>query len=363
MKVTLKQIADITGVSRGTVDRALHDRGGINPQVRERILTAARDLGYYPNLAGRQLSARKSGIRFGVILPFNDKTGFWNDVHQGIQAAQRELSGYGVETLLRNYAHYTAKEQIALIDELTDCGIAGLAIVPTNAPQMGQKLQALMDGGLPIVAFNSTVEGFTPDCYVGTDYTLSGRTAAGLLHMIAGRQRINLAIMAGASNMFSSTTRIRGFLQELDRLGADCHLVDTCKLFPDDESSNDEYAYNLTTRMLSRHPEINAMFTVSGSAMNVAQAIADQGRTGKIIHLAFDLNRNTIVPLQNGSITAVIGQDSFRQGYQPLKLLFERVVNSSTLPPSVILKSELFIRQNAALDCTPYSPPCVPVIR
>lgn len=61
MKVTLKQIADITGVSRGTVDRALHDRGGINPQVRERILTAARDLGYYPNLAGRQLSARKSG--------------------------------------------------------------------------------------------------------------------------------------------------------------------------------------------------------------------------------------------------------------------------------------------------------------
>lgn len=115
--------------------------------------------------------------------------------------------------------------------------------------------------------------------------------------------------------------------------------------------------------MLSRHPEINAMFTVSGSAMNVAQAIADQGRTGKIIHLAFDLNRDTIVPLQNGSITAVIGQDSFRQGYQPLKLLFERVVNGSTLPPSVILKSELFIRQNAALDCTPYSPPCVPVIR
>ena len=356
MKVTLKQIADIAGVSRGTVDRALHDRAGVNPQVRKQILAVARELNYQPNLAGRQLSAKKSGIRFGVILPYDDKTGSWNDVHQGIRAAQLELAGYGVEVVLRNYAHYTAKEQIALIDQLVETGINGLAIVPTNAPLMRQRLQSLADGGLPIIIFNSTVEGFSPLCYVGTDYALNGRTAAGLLHMLSGSRRIELAIMTGASNMFSSTTRIRGLLQELDALGANCHLIDTYKLFSADESSDREYAYELTIRMLRQHPELNAVFTVAGSVQTVARAIADEGLSGRIIHLAFDLNRDTIPSLQNGSITAVIGQESFRQGYQPLKLLFDHVVNGIQLPASIILKSELFIKQNAMLDRTLYSP-------
>ncbi|MBQ8144600.1 MAG: helix-turn-helix domain-containing protein, partial [Butyricicoccus sp.] len=44
MKVTIKQIADIAGVSRGTVDRALHNRDGVNPQIRDQILAIAEEL-------------------------------------------------------------------------------------------------------------------------------------------------------------------------------------------------------------------------------------------------------------------------------------------------------------------------------
>ncbi len=354
MKVTLKQIADITGVSRGTVDRALHNRPGVNPQVKEQILTVAKELNYRPDPAGWQLSAKRSGIRFGIVLPYDDKTGFWSDVHQGIRAAQSELSMYGVEVLLGGYVHYTAKEQITLIDQMLEAGISGLAIVPTNDPLMCRKLQSLTDSGLPVIVFNSAVENFLPLCYIGTDYELDGRTAAGLLHMLSGNRRIELAIMIGASNMFSSTKRISGFLRELDALGANWHLIDTYKLFPVNESCNKEYAYELTAQMLRQHPELNAVFTVAGSAQTVAQVIADRGLSEQIFHIAFDLNRDTIPSLQNGSITAVIGQESFRQGYQPLKLLFDRVMSGVQIPTDITLKSELFIKQNAILNRTPY---------
>lgn len=53
MRVTLNQIAEAAGVSRGTVDRALNHRGRINPEVAERILQIAKEMGYRRNLAGR----------------------------------------------------------------------------------------------------------------------------------------------------------------------------------------------------------------------------------------------------------------------------------------------------------------------
>ena len=46
MAVTLQQIAEIAGVSRGTVDRALHNRGRVNPEVSARIRKIADEMGY-----------------------------------------------------------------------------------------------------------------------------------------------------------------------------------------------------------------------------------------------------------------------------------------------------------------------------
>ena len=48
MAVTLQQIAEAAGVSRGTVDRALNNRGRIRPEVEERIKRIAREMGYQP---------------------------------------------------------------------------------------------------------------------------------------------------------------------------------------------------------------------------------------------------------------------------------------------------------------------------
>jgi len=86
--VSIKQIADLAGVSRGTVDRALNDRYGIDPDLKARILKIATDLGYRSNRAGKMLSIRKSPLRIGVQMPSigND---FFLDIEQGLQAAPR----------------------------------------------------------------------------------------------------------------------------------------------------------------------------------------------------------------------------------------------------------------------------------
>ena len=60
MAVTLQQIAEKAGVSRGTVDRALNNRGRIRPEVAEKIRKIAQEMGYRPNRAGKALALFES---------------------------------------------------------------------------------------------------------------------------------------------------------------------------------------------------------------------------------------------------------------------------------------------------------------
>ena len=57
MSVTIQQIAEKAGVSRGTVDRALNNRGRINPEVAEMVKRTAEEMGYVHKARKRQKSA------------------------------------------------------------------------------------------------------------------------------------------------------------------------------------------------------------------------------------------------------------------------------------------------------------------
>ena len=356
MKVTIKQIADIAGVSRGTVDRALHGRDGINPQVREHILTVAGDLGYRPNIAGRQLSAKKNSLKFGFILPKRTNYGFWGDVHRGIDLISEELADYGVTVIRRVYQKYTAAEQLPLIDELMAENISGLAIVPANESALQKRLSALVSSGFPVVIVNSESEGVEPLCYIGSDYKFSGRTAAGVLHLAAGNQPIELLIFTGTETMLSHTWRITGFLQELTRIHPQCHLINIYKLFGKTDTPNSHSTYLIASEMLKKHPETTAVFTAAGAIESVARAIKDSGMIDQITHISFDMNTLTLPLLEDGTVTAIIGQESVRQGYQPIKVLFDYLVNGISPPAQrIILRNEIYIRQNATLGGIPFS--------
>nr|WP_268914260.1 LacI family DNA-binding transcriptional regulator [Corynebacterium uropygiale] len=61
MGLTLKQLAEIAGVSTSTASRALRDQPGISPATRARIHSLAAELGYRPNALGRALQRQSSG--------------------------------------------------------------------------------------------------------------------------------------------------------------------------------------------------------------------------------------------------------------------------------------------------------------
>lgn len=346
MKVTLKQIADIAGVSRGTIDRVLHDRGGVNPQVRMHVLEVCERLGYKPNVIGRQLAACRSEIKFGIVMP--ERGGFWGVVGAGIQSATRELESFSIKVLIREYVTRKDRELIACIDSLLSEGISGLIIAPTNGVDMQKKLNEVIEMGIPVVLVNTEIENVQPLCYIGIDYDVNGSTAAGLMNLISGQQRMKLIVFTGSQNVLAHTYRVTSFLQELNRLNAPYDLIDTCTIYNSDHSSTEYESYLRCCDILRRHPETTAVFTAAGSVEASARAIKDMGMIGRVRHIGFDLLPSVHPFLQDGSLTAVISQEAFRQGELPLQVLFNYVVNK--IQPEkerILLNNEIFIQQNA----------------
>lgn len=65
---TLKDVAEASGLTVGTVSRVLNNRGYISPKTREKVYQVMKELNYQPNETARTLAKQKSNI-IGIVLP------------------------------------------------------------------------------------------------------------------------------------------------------------------------------------------------------------------------------------------------------------------------------------------------------
>ena len=99
---TIQMVAELAGVSRGTVDRVLNDRPHVNEEVRRRVLEAMRELGYISprEVYRRQADAAIRPLTLGVLLP-NWEGQFRTEVTEGVRQACEELEESKVRVLVR----------------------------------------------------------------------------------------------------------------------------------------------------------------------------------------------------------------------------------------------------------------------
>ena len=181
MAVTIQQIAERAGVSRGTVDRALNHRGRINPEVAEKICRLADEMGYVQKERKRSRTAKDERLKIGVVTQLA-RSSFMQEVNRGIEKAAQELKEKGIQLILKEGLSVDEDEQLQAIEELEQEGIRGLAVMPVDSEAVREKLNALIEEkNIPVVTFNSDIVGTRRACFVGMDNRKSGRTAAGLL--------------------------------------------------------------------------------------------------------------------------------------------------------------------------------------
>lgn len=320
---TIKEIAALAGVSRGTVDRVLNNRGSVNPATAEKINEIAKALDYKPNKAGLALAAQKKKIKLGVIL-FSTDNPFFADVLKGVNEKTKDLAGYNCNVLVKQIP-INVDAQLNAIDELIQEDVNGIALAPQNDDRIRIRINELFEQGIPVVTLNTDIENSTRIAYVGSNYTKSGRTAAGLLRLMTHGD-VRIGIITGSSDILCHTERIAGFTDALKPYHEHMHIISVA------ETQDDEIAsYEQTARLLNEHPEINALFFAAGGVYGGCRAITSLGLAGKLRVVAFDKAETTEQFLQDGVLSAVICQQPHIQGKKPLDLLFH-YLTSGELP-------------------------------
>lgn len=335
MAVTSQQIAELAGVSRGTVDRALHNRGRVNPEVAARILKIAQELGYQPNANGQALVRARQGTRLGVILQ-SAETPTMQDVAAGVRQAAGELGRNGVEVDLREVQGRDSAKVLQQADSLVKAGAAGLAIASNNTPDLIDCIDRLHSQGIPVVTLNTDAPGSRRICFVGMDNYRAGQTAAGLIQEMLPAGGLVFPI-AGHVNNGAHNSRLRGFLDTLE-------ASDTIRLLPFQPCfDREDYAHEITQHILRETPSLACIYITSNGQQGACRAIEEERRKGRVRVVAYDLNAPNRRLLRNGGLSFVLDQMAFEQGSRSLQILYDYLM-SGRKPDRELLYTGILIR-------------------
>jgi LacI family transcriptional regulator len=125
-KITTKDLSRICKVSLGTIDRAFHDKAGIAPATKKRILETAEKLGYRPNHIGRSLQSGKTH-EIGLIVHDLDNR-FFGQLVNAIQQVAWE-NGYYIQLAV---SLRDCKREYHILEHMLQRNVDGILLFPTN---------------------------------------------------------------------------------------------------------------------------------------------------------------------------------------------------------------------------------------
>ncbi len=268
--LTLRDVSEASGVSEMTVSRVLRNRGDVSATTRERVLQAARTLGYVPNKIAGALASQRVNL-VGVIIPSLSNMVF-PEVMTGISEI---LDNTGLQPVVGVTNYLPAREEAVLYEMLSwrPSGVILAGLEHTAAARA-----MLAQAGIPIVEIMD-IDGPVVD------------SAVGISHRRAGRQMAEAIVASGYKNIafvgtqmpndFRAKKRLEGFEEALKRAGM--ALVD--REFYDGGSALLK-GRDMTAAVLRRSPDVdflyysNDMIGAGGLLYCLDQGIDVPGKVG-----------------------------------------------------------------------------------
>ena len=343
-KIRIKDIALRAGVSEGTVDRVLHNRGEVSAKSREAVQKALEELNYRPNIYARTL-AMKRHFRFIFFMPQHVTGDYWDKVEQGITRAMREFADLNVQISPCYYNQFDRdsyrQEAECLINSRPD----GVVIVPTFAQETLRLIGKLQEAGVPYSFVDSMVDDPNFVSYYGQHSFQSGWVAAKLLlRDLPKNSEILLVRMRRAGEEVSNQTqkRYEGFVRYMEETGlSDDYCVKT--LLMDDEDNEENRTCLQDTLMHSE--KLGAMITFNSKVHRLAQSVMACNKQN-IRVIGYDLLDKNVDYLRQGVIDCLIAQSPEQQAYWVLRDLCRHVVLGQKVQRINYVPIDILMKEN-----------------
>ncbi len=208
-QTTIKDIAEKLNISPSTVSRALHDNPEIARKTKKKVINAAKQMNYYPNILAWSLKKQRSQT-IGVIVP-EIKHDFFSAAISGIEGVAYD-AGY-VIILCESNENY--EREVLNARALVTNQVAGLLVSITQSTVKSTHFKFFQRVGIPIVFFDRVCDDMITSKVLVDDY---GGGFNAVEHLIkSGYKRI--AHLGGAKHLSVSRDRYKGYRDALKNYG------------------------------------------------------------------------------------------------------------------------------------------------
>jgi LacI family transcriptional regulator len=335
-RVTIYTLAEKLGISSTTVYRALNNKSRISETTKEAVLAAAKELKFRPNIVAKTLARKPLRIAFIVSSGFPE---FHHHFINGARQTERELRDYNVRVDYFSNEEENAFDDGAVFLRATLKKIAadsydGLLFLGTEV----EELDLIAGKNIPMATVLNDYEKGNRCFFIHYDGKTAGRLAAELLFWRLGKGG-NVALASGYETVYMHRLIDGGFYEKSEELSL--HVITT--LYNRDTR---KAAYENTNTLLDEHPELQGIYVNSYNSSGVIRSVREHGLSGKIVLITSDINEELVACLMDGTVSATIYQNQYRQGRLGLRYLYQYISENQKVDDIISVNPEVIFKSN-----------------
>ncbi len=331
----------MAGVSVGTVDRVIHNRGKVSDDARIRVEEILDQTGYQPNLLARTLGSNKKH-RIVVLIPNPEVDEYWELCNSGIIQAKSEWAHYNVEIQQIYFDLYHEEFFSEIAEKVLENTPDGVLVAPIFFSESKQFLECLRAKNIPFILFNTDIPESRPLSFIGQDLYQSGHVAAELLNLGKGKKRIAvlhvLEDIANSVHLRSKEEGLRDYFEEINAQG--------CLVQSFDLSNPDLDCLGSQILKILDSDEWDGIFISTSKGTHIAASVIQQSSFRHIRLVGYDLLKENIEMLKMGTIDFLINQNPKRQAQLGISYLVNYLMFNRIPPDKGLFPLEIITRQN-----------------
>lgn len=320
-KPTIKDIAERTGLSKGTVDRVLHNRGEVSKKSYDKIMAVVKEWGYEPNMYA-SLLAKSQTRTIAVLLPVPEKGSYWELAIRGIDRVTAELRAIGVVPRLFTYGQYSEEAFRNTCKAILDSAPAAVLIAPMFKNDTVLFTKELERSGIPFGFIDTKLDESGYLVYYGIPAYKSGYFCADMLTAGADVDEVLVVRVRRDKEQQSDPTVYRraGFLDYMDKNYPET-TVRQLFIDPCDPTATDAYLSDF----FEEFPRVHHI-VMFNSRVHLLVPFLERMSGAHLRVIGFDDIEANINALKRGIVTMLIAQRPDQQIERALKDLAEFAV-------------------------------------
>lgn len=342
-KIRIKDIAERAGVSVGTVDRVLHNRPNVSPPAREKVEKALKEMNYQPNMYASALAYNKS-YTFYFIMPKHASEAYWEEIEEGAMKACEVRRDFHIDVEMIYYERFDDDTFVEAYKNCLSQSPDGVIIVPSSLDMTRKFTDQLHEQNIPFVMLDSYMPDLKPLSFYGQDSFSSGYFAAKMLMLIA-KDSSEIMIMKQMKN-----GRVASKQQDNREVGFRHYMHDhfphviikEVNLPLDEKKAKYD---DILEDYFKKHPHTHHCITFCSKAHIVGEFLLRTNRRNVQI-MGYDMVHKNANCLREGSISFLIAQHAYMQGYYCVETLFRAIVLKEEVTPVNYMPIEILNKEN-----------------